>query len=85
MEETLQEPEQISWHLRKQGLYHFRTEKKKDKTDSQNHGVAEHAQEKSLVLGSTLISKHSARNLDANQAAAQTSTIKVRPRTGEKK
>lgn len=36
------------------------------------------------MLGSTLISKHSARNLDANQAAAQTSTTKVRPRPGEK-
>lgn len=30
MEETLQEPEQISWHLSKQGPYRFRTEKKKN-------------------------------------------------------
>lgn len=46
--------------------------------------MAEHAQEKSFVLGFTLISKQTAKNLDANQAAVQTSTIKVRLRTGEK-
>lgn len=69
-----------------QGLYHFRTDLKKPAiTDSQDQGVAEHVQEKSLVAGFTLTSKHSDRNLDANQAAGQTSTIKVRPRTGGKK
>lgn len=43
MEDTLQEPEQISWPLQKQGPHHVRTEKKKKRTVKIRE-VAEQAQ-----------------------------------------
>lgn len=83
MEETLQEPEQISWHLRKQGPYHFRTGEKKKKSQNQGGDRAgtRDWMKSPLMLDLTLISKHSGRNLDTIQAPAHTSTIKASPGT----